>query len=128
MPWTKRRTAGVVALEFVVLHEFVVEVGVEFLGDAERGFQEWVVLFFGDSPNGDSQRAVVSVVPVSLLGQGHYGVGGGAPHLLGSLEFVAFGEVAVGLVEELLGGLDVFGGYHVGLRSDYGCGLLVLGE
>ncbi len=119
---------GVVALEFVVLHEFVVEVGVEFLSDPEGEFQEWVVLFLGDSPDGDSQGAMVSVVPASLLGQGHYGVGGGGPHLLGSLEFVAFGEVVVGLVEEFMGGLDVFGGYHVGLRSDYGCGLLVLRE
>lgn len=117
-----------VALEFVVLHEFVVEVGVEFLSDPEGEFQEWVVLFLGDSPDGDSQGAMVSVVPASLLGQGHYGVGGGGPHLLGSLEFVAFGEVVVGLVEEFMGGLDVFGGYHVGLRSDYGCGLLVLRE
>ena len=64
---------GAVALEFVVLHEFVVEVGVEFFGDAEGEFQGWVVLFLGDSSDGDSQGAVVSLVPASLLGQGHYG-------------------------------------------------------
>ena len=34
-----------VAVEFVVLHEFVVEVGVEFLRHPERGFYERVVLF-----------------------------------------------------------------------------------
>lgn len=119
---------GAGAVELVVLHEIVVDVGVEFFGDAECGFQEWVVLFLCDTPNGDSQGAMVSVVPVSLLGQGHCGVGGGGPHLLGSLEFVAFGEVLVGLVQEFMGGLDVFGDYHVGLRSDYGCGLLVLRE
>ena len=62
---------GAVAVEFVVLHEFVVEVGVEFFGDAEGEFQEWGVLFLGESPSGDSQGAVVSVVPASLLGDSH---------------------------------------------------------
>ena len=46
-----------------------------------------------------------------------YRVGGGTPHLFGSLEFVAFGEVAVGFVEEVLGGLDVFGGDRSMLQS-----------
>ena len=36
---------GAVAVEFVVLHEFVVGVGVEFLGDSECKFQGWVVEF-----------------------------------------------------------------------------------
>ena len=69
---------------------------------------------------------MVAVVPASLLGDGHYGVGGGSPCLLGSLKFVAFGEVAVGFVEEFLGGLDVFGDYRGVLRSEYRQGPLAL--
>ena len=110
----------------VVLHEFVVGVGVEFLGDSEGGLQGWVVEFVGESPDCDFQRAVVFVVPASLLGDGHYGMGSGTPHLFGSLEFVAFGEVAVGFVEKFLGGLDVLGGYHGVLGSGYRQGLPAL--
>ena len=63
-----------VAVGFVVLHEFVVEVGVEFLGDSEGGLKERVVEFVRESADRDLQGAVVAVVPASLLGDGRDGV------------------------------------------------------
>ena len=45
-------------LAFFGFHEVVVEVGVEFFGDSEGGGQEGVVVFVGQSSDGDSHGGV----------------------------------------------------------------------
>ena len=60
-PLYEQSDCWVITVEFVVLHELVVEVGVELLCHSECCFQVWIISLIGKSPDRDFQGAVFSV-------------------------------------------------------------------
>lgn len=90
----------------------MIEVGVELLGDTERGAQEGVLAFFRESSDRYSHRIMGSIGPAAPLGYGHNRVGRGSPHLFRTLQYVACFEFSVGGFKEVLGRLYVFLNQH----------------
>ena len=100
------------ALYVIVLHETVIEVGVELLCGKEAAFQR-LISDLPDYPvSGGLEVTMTAMRPISLTGRRHHGVGSSAPHLLRALQFIASLEFAVGRFQEVLCCLYVFGCLH----------------
>ena len=89
-------------LYVIVLHEAMVEVGVELLGNHEIASED-IVVDVPDYPvGGGLEVAMAPVRPTSIPGNRRHGMGRGAPHLLRALQIIAGFELAVGRFEEVL--------------------------
>ena len=101
--------------DFESLHRVLVEVLVQGTGCVEQAAYVSVSGLSPEPADGDEVVSVPAVFPAALFGDGLEDLGGGAPALLGCLREIAGGEFLSGLRQEMLAGLLILLGGHLGL-------------